>query len=746
MTAAVAALAGLLPTSVAQATVASGGEGRFVGAIDWVTWEAGPLDLTGPLVRTSTTVHDGVPLSVTCTLSNFAREGGGTPALNGYRPGTYGGDGLDDLYNIGGTGGQNTLVNAISAVGQQVNFDVGCSATLDGDPFPLGGLVIGDAELNGASEFFTATVDSSATWRLIDRFRGTACALDGALSRSDASGESTVRFHNPDGGCGGNTGPMAVLFADGATSGRVSILGGGTTAIALGVVIGFDHGDAPASYGDASHALDLGFSGGELAAGLNSVFDTPLATADQPSLRLGVSVDPEAGFAGPGADGDDVHGSNGAFGPDDDETNDPDSPIVVKPGDTYRHDGIACTGSGTLAGWIDFDGSGTFDADERSGTATCAAGTADLAWTVPTDVTTQADGYVRLRYAADAADIAGPVGLARSGEAEDHRVQLVAEPWVEITGPDPDQRLLVGEETPGIFACGDGVSPLECTATVTLPGGGTSAITDGDDLPTTVPGTYTITATVEDADGRTRQASRTYTVHGPPSASITGPADDARVTQGVETAGRFACAASAGVASCTAVVTLPDGTNVPLTEGGRVPTDLPGEYEITVTVVDELGQTHTTTRRYTVVTPPVVTPPVIDPDPTPDPPGTLRITKRITRTTLRPGQRTQVRSRVVNDTDRTLRNVRVCQRIPAGLRFVSAQPAARRSSGQYCWTIKTLGPGKYVTRSMTLRAVNRPRRVTVRTTARANGQPTSTRNGSIRILAPRSARTGGVTG
>ncbi|MGE4426153.1 MAG: hypothetical protein AB7G37_06865, partial [Solirubrobacteraceae bacterium] len=348
-------------------------------------------------------------------------------------------------------------------------------------------------------------------------------------------------------------------------------------------------------------------------------------------------------------------------------------------------------------------------------------------------------------------------------------------PVPTIDGPAPGSRVTVGDDTPVDFGCtaAAGRTVDSCTAVVTPPGGGPGVpVTDGGDVPTDVPGEYTITVTVVDDLGQTRTVTRTYEVFPPPVATITeGPSDGGDVPVGGKVPGRFTCEVAAGLTqdSCDATIELPDGSTVPFVDGDDIPTDVPGEYTITVAVVDELGKSHTTTRTYTVVAPappPVTTTPTVTTPPAPTttttttppaPPVTtpeepkverpaLRVTKRFTKKRLRPGQRTTLRIRVTNRTDRTLRNVKVCERIPAGLRFVSSKPKARRSGGQYCWTVKTLKPGRYVNRSMVLAATNRKGRVISRTRGTARGVAAQTRNASVRVLAPRKTRPGGVTG
>jgi len=83
---------------------------------------------------------------------------------------------------------------------------------------------------------------------------------------------------------------------------------------------------------------------------------------------------------------------------------------------------------------------------------------------------------------------------------------------------------------------------------------------------------------------------------------------------------------------------------------------------------------------------------------------TLRISKVASRSSVQAGERFSYRIRVRNPTKGEARNVRVCDRLPSGLRYVSSKPRARRSGGQRCWTIKRLGARKSKTFRVTVRA------------------------------------------
>jgi uncharacterized repeat protein (TIGR01451 family) len=82
----------------------------------------------------------------------------------------------------------------------------------------------------------------------------------------------------------------------------------------------------------------------------------------------------------------------------------------------------------------------------------------------------------------------------------------------------------------------------------------------------------------------------------------------------------------------------------------------------------------------------------------------LRLSKVAGRSSARAGETIGYRIRVRNPTKGEARDVRVCDRLPSGLAYVSSQPAARGSGRQRCWTIKSLKAGKSRTFRITVRA------------------------------------------
>jgi uncharacterized repeat protein (TIGR01451 family) len=82
----------------------------------------------------------------------------------------------------------------------------------------------------------------------------------------------------------------------------------------------------------------------------------------------------------------------------------------------------------------------------------------------------------------------------------------------------------------------------------------------------------------------------------------------------------------------------------------------------------------------------------------------LRLSKIAGRSSVPAGVTLGYRIRVRNPTKGEARDVRVCDRLPSGLAYVSSQPTARGSGRQRCWTIKSLKAGKSRTFRITVRA------------------------------------------
>jgi len=202
-----------------------------------------------------------------------------------------------------------------------------------------------------------------------------------------------------------------------------------------------DTGDAPASYGQATHVVVPG------SAFLG--FDEPDDNA------------PVAGITATGDDNDGVDDEGGVF----------DFPLLVQNGKSFDTN-VFATNPGntnaTLVGWIDFNGDGQFKANEAA-SATVLAGAANqkfkLAWPDLTDVTTEFAGtsYARFRISTDPLTAANHQGAASDGEVEDYSLEILLD-------SDGDERPDISDndnDNDGIPDAAEGVT----------------ADTDGDGIP-----------------------------------------------------------------------------------------------------------------------------------------------------------------------------------------------------------------------------------------------------------------------
>lgn len=217
---------------------------------------------------------------------------------------------------------------------------------------------------------------------------------------------------------------ITVTIAAGATSAAYAMQTGQDTILPVVLAVSWnvrsEYGDAPASYGVARH--------------------TP-ANLGSGATRLGAGIDFEGGSQHDvNANGDDANGT--------DDDSGVTSLALLTVADTSYSVTTECSGgtngptqlTGRISGWIDFDRSGAFDADERA-QATCPPGatTATLTWTIAPTRIVAGPSFLRLRIAATAADVANPTGNALTGEVEDFKLDIV--PTLAVTKqvwPDAD--------------------------------------------------------------------------------------------------------------------------------------------------------------------------------------------------------------------------------------------------------------------------------------------------------------------
>jgi uncharacterized repeat protein (TIGR01451 family) len=124
----------------------------------------------------------------------------------------------------------------------------------------------------------------------------------------------------------------------------------------------------------------------------------------------------------------------------------------------------------------------------------------------------------------------------------------------------------------------------------------------------------------------------------------------------------------------------------------------------------------------------------------------LRLTKSVDRSSPRAGETATYTIRVTNPSKRSVPNVRVCDRLPSGLVYVSSKTTAKLTKSGYCWTAKRLWAGRSQAYRITVRALpGTSGRKVNHATASSSAATTARATRTVRVLAAR-VLGGGVTG
>lgn len=504
-------------TNVRPAVFARQGRGRFLDTIQWIEWiprdeygngpqynNAGNVVHNPRYVALSDTTDNGYlttrtvvnsrnfgaagELLTKCTLSNMVQEPRqGVTVRRGPLvatiPGSWVGDGFDNLYNDGGALGRpttgayyswespnqhtnrmvvglsNGFVGATTGQNNRVSFDFECSAELKvGNQtrvVPIEGLVFADAEasnlylnntpnptlwqVENRGEWVRATANAQVNWRLLDHIRDPSCNVPPTATQGlfSANGNNRTLTLAPNGReCGrGLGGPSAVMFMEGTHSARVALQGHGLSVVALGLIIASDYGDAPASYGHAAAIFQPRWEGGAISTAVATHDLTARANAGDFAKMVGAAnglgavttAEDEQKFD------PDAVGDGGDTGPEADDaiTNPEDLHLAGAIGGTVTRT-VSCAGNGPVKGWVDWNRNGSFqEASESSTTGTCTNGSATISWVIPADVKRSVKGelgsdfntFMRLRTAQPGETLSA-TGTTIGGEVEDYRVYV----------------------------------------------------------------------------------------------------------------------------------------------------------------------------------------------------------------------------------------------------------------------------------------------------------------------------------
>jgi hypothetical protein len=169
--------------------------------------------------------------------------------------------------------------------------------------------------------------------------------------------------------------------------------------------------------------------------------------------------------------------------------------------------------------------------------------------------------------------------------------RVIGPPAVKITKPASKQVVNRGQVVASSFACTRATRGPAITSCLDSAGHASPGSLD-----TATAGGHHYSVTAKAADGQTHTASVTYYVAGPPTASVSAPAANARYLRGSRVLAAYACKEGTdgpGLASCAG----------PTANGGAIDTGTPGHHRFVVTAVSRDGQRTTATVNYTVVRP-----------------------------------------------------------------------------------------------------------------------------------------------
>lgn len=186
--------------------------------------------------------------------------------------------------------------------------------------------------------------------------------------------------------------------------------------IHIGIALVADFGDAPATY----NTLYSGSGNPPAFHLLNNV-----ATND---VYFGGTVDGDGNGLNSAANGDDTESSSIGGGDDEDAISQLQNFHTAQ---TSYSTTLVCTDGANVGGWVDFDQSNTFEANEFT-SSVCSSGSVSLTWTGLSGLSTGIT-YARFRIASAINDIINPTGYALDGEVEDYEIEIIDPPTPDLS-------------------------------------------------------------------------------------------------------------------------------------------------------------------------------------------------------------------------------------------------------------------------------------------------------------------------
>ena len=401
---------------------ANSGVGKYKDRILFMDWKDSALE---DGIQEGDTVEFEIPAEsclangkITATFSNIDDPGGIAAETKPHDMATWNGASFFQLYNTDGTGeALYTPHISPSNTSNHLGFTIDWAMEVNGQVRKPDILLIDAESTTEGSEQIDATTDGEY-WSIIENALGSDYIVDGIgtqLINIKRTEVVNIDDNNPIQGWS----PLMLSKEATTTSVTMRTLNNnGLEAVAFALLAPCDHGDAPATYGDAGHAFkEQPISAFKTELGLKFSPDTSFIGAKAPDSELNTQEDPNDSAS---ALGDDIH--KDAF----DTARDDDEDIVIDALSLGKsiEISIPVTGDGYLQAWFDWNADGDFDdiGEQVANNLAAVLGAATFNVAVPTDANI---GMTYARFRLSSEQNLASTGYAKDGEVEDVAFEII---------------------------------------------------------------------------------------------------------------------------------------------------------------------------------------------------------------------------------------------------------------------------------------------------------------------------------
>ena len=406
---------------------ANSGNGQYKDRILFMDWKNSSLEdgiQDGDVVNFTIPADTGIPNgTLKATFSNIDDPNGIATEIVPTDMRTWGGAPFYKLYDTLGTGEaiKTEQINKNNTLGENhFTFDITWEMRINGQIVAPDILFADPESTTEGSEQMDITTNGGV-WSVIENAVNESYIVDGIGSTTvhvKDTEDPNIDDNNPV-----STEGSPLLLSKGMTQTTVAFRTlessngepmGGKEGVTFGLLVPRDHGDAPSTYGDATHAfIEEAISPSKSQQGLKFTAGTPF---------FGTPPDSEAVAqqdAPPTSQGDDSHKDAFDTARDDDE----DIEISQLPTGQSVEVSIPVNGAGFLQAWVDWNADGDFgDANEQVvANRSVNSGSVAVTLNIPENAEI-GNSFARFRISTE--QNLQSTGYAKDGEVEDIAIEI----------------------------------------------------------------------------------------------------------------------------------------------------------------------------------------------------------------------------------------------------------------------------------------------------------------------------------